>query len=167
MNFYLTQVMSCHGAFNTYLFHMKLAESPDCFNCDRRGRDDDAWHTLFEYLTFQLYREDAMTTLQEMGEQPLTPDSLVLIMLRNANGWDQVAAFVTLTVHRKMEIVRERHRRPIAAAIQHPMLDITILPCLPSATQQWKQKTIQAGLLRRHSAANLPPKPKILNKGRV
>ncbi len=37
MNFYLTQVMSGHGAFNTYLFRMKLADSPDCSNCDRRG----------------------------------------------------------------------------------------------------------------------------------
>ncbi len=36
MNFYLTQVMSGHGAFNAYLFRMKLAESPKCINCDRR-----------------------------------------------------------------------------------------------------------------------------------
>ncbi len=58
MNFYLTQVMSSHGAFNAYLFRMKLAESPDCSNCDRRGRDDDAWHTPFEYLAFRLYQEE-------------------------------------------------------------------------------------------------------------
>ncbi len=68
MNFYVTQVMSGHGAFNAYLFHMKLAESPDCTNCNRRGRDDNAWHTLFECPAFQLYWEDAMTILQEMGE---------------------------------------------------------------------------------------------------
>ncbi len=37
-----------------------------------------------------------MTTLQEMGEQPLTLDSLVLIMLKSADGSDQVAAFVAL-----------------------------------------------------------------------
>ncbi len=39
---------------------------PDCSNCGRRGRDDDAWHTLFECPAFQQYQEDAMTTLQEM-----------------------------------------------------------------------------------------------------
>ncbi len=55
INFYLTQVMSGHGVFNAYLFHMKLAESPNCSNCDRRGRDDDIWHTLFKCLAFQLY----------------------------------------------------------------------------------------------------------------
>ncbi len=56
MNFYLMQVMSGHGAFNTYLFHMKLVESLECSNYDRRGRDDDAWHTLFECPAFRLYR---------------------------------------------------------------------------------------------------------------
>ncbi len=60
-----------------------------------------------------------MTTLQEMGEHPLAPDSLVLIMLKNAERWDQVAAFVALTMCRKMEIAQERQRRPIAAT-QHP-----------------------------------------------
>ncbi len=72
MNFYLTQVMSGHGAFNTYLFRMKLAESPKCANCDRRGQDDDAWHTPFECPAFQLHQEDVMTTLQEVGEQSHT-----------------------------------------------------------------------------------------------
>ncbi len=56
-----------------------------------------------------------------MGEQPLTLDCLVPIMLKSADGWDQVAAFVALTILRKMEIARERQRRPIAAATQHPM----------------------------------------------
>ncbi len=36
-NFYFMQVMSGHMALIAYLFHMKLAESPDCTNCDRRG----------------------------------------------------------------------------------------------------------------------------------
>ncbi len=40
-DFYLPHLMSVHGAFNTYLFHMKLAESLECANCDRRGQDDD------------------------------------------------------------------------------------------------------------------------------
>ncbi len=74
--------MSGHGAFSAYLFCMKLVKSRECANCDRRERDDDAWHTLFEYPTFQLYWEDVMTTLQEMGvEQLLILDNLVPVML--------------------------------------------------------------------------------------
>ncbi len=122
MNFYLTRVMSSHGAFNAYLLRMKPVEGPECTNCDRRRRDDDAWHTLFECLAFQLYWEDVMTTPQKMGEQPITPDSLVPIMLKSTDGWDQMAAFVTLTMRHKMEIAWERQRRPIATATQQPMI---------------------------------------------
>ncbi len=49
-----------------------------------------------------------MTALEKMGEPPLIPDSLVPIMLNSAEGWDQVAAFVAMTMRHKMEIVRER-----------------------------------------------------------
>ncbi len=63
-----------------------------------------------------------------MGEPPPTLDSLVPIMLKSAEGWDQVAAFVALTMRRKMEVARERQGRPIAAATQHPMPDLTMPP---------------------------------------
>ncbi len=69
-----------------------------------------------------------MTTLQEMGEQSLTLDSLAPIMLKSADGWHQVAAFVSLTMRRKMKIVWKRQKRSIAAATQHPMLNLAILP---------------------------------------
>ncbi len=44
-----------------------------------------------------------------MGEQPLTLDSLVLIMLKSADRWDQGLP-LSLTMRRKMEIVQERQR---------------------------------------------------------
>ncbi len=144
--------MSSHEAFKAYLFPMKLAESLECTNCERKGRDDDAWHILLECPAFQLYQEDVRTTLQKMGEQFLTQDSLIPIILKSSDGWDQVAAFVTLAMRCKMEIPWEWQRQPIAAANQYPMLGCAIPPRLPSATQQWK-KMIQAGLLQRHMAA--------------
>ncbi len=122
---HLTQVMSGHGAFNAYLFRKKLVENP---KCDRRGRDDDAWHALFECPAFQLYWEDVMITRQKKVEQHLTPDSLVPIMLKSADGWGQVAVFGALTMRRKMKKVQERPRRPIAATTQHPMPDLAIPP---------------------------------------
>ncbi len=118
--------MSRHGAFNAYLFRMKLMLSPERTHCDRRGRDDDAWHTWFDCPVFQLYREDAMTTLQKMGEQPLTPDRLVSIMLKNWDGWDQAPTFITLTMYHKMEIAWKRQRRPTTATTQYPMPDLVI-----------------------------------------
>ncbi len=67
-----------------------------------------------------------MTALEKMGKSPLTPDSLVPIMLKSAEVWDQVATFVALTLRCKMEIVRERQGRPIAATTQHPMPDLAM-----------------------------------------
>ncbi len=52
-------------------------------------------------------------------------------------------------------VAHNRHHPAPNAGPRHP-------PFLPSATQQWKQKTIRAGLLRRHPAANLPLDPEIL-----
>ncbi len=48
-----------------------------------------------------------MTTLQKKGEQPLTPDSLVPIMLKSTDGWEKMATLVALTMHRKIEIALE------------------------------------------------------------
>ncbi len=61
-----------------------------------------------------------------MGEQLLTQDSLVPIMLKSVDRWDQVAAFVALTMRCKMETVWDRQMRPIATAIQHPRPDLAI-----------------------------------------
>ncbi len=104
---------------------MKLMGNSECANCDRRGRDNDVWYSPFECPAFQLYQVDVITTLQEMGEQPLTVDSLVLIMLKSADRWDQVATFVALTMHRKMKIALEWHRRSVTAE-QFPLLVFAI-----------------------------------------
>ncbi len=62
---------------------------------------------MFESPAFQPFEEDVMTIVQEMGEKPLTRGSLVLVMLRSAEG-DQVAAFVALIMRYKMELVWEQ-----------------------------------------------------------
>ncbi len=126
MNFYLTHVMSGHRVFIVYLFCMRLVGSPECANCDKKkGLDDDAWHTMCECPAFQLFQEDEMIILQKMGNEPL-PLDLVPFMVQRAKGWDQVAAFVALTAHHKMELAREWQRRPVAVATYHPMPDLVI-----------------------------------------
>ncbi len=64
-------IMSGHGAFNAYLFCTKLAESAECTNCDGRGRDDDAWYSVFECPAFQLYWEDVPFLKSKVLEQSL------------------------------------------------------------------------------------------------
>lgn len=66
------------------------------------------------------------SALHQIGEGPLTLDSLFPILLRSIMGWDQVATFVAQVIRRKMEVVRERQRWP-AAANQRLMPELTIL----------------------------------------
>ncbi len=77
--------MSGHVAFNAYLFHMRLMECSECANSIKE-RKMIMPGTHCSVLAFQLYQEDVLTTLQEMDEEPLTPDSLVPIMLWSAKG---------------------------------------------------------------------------------
>ncbi len=86
-------------------------------------------------------------------------------MLKIADGWNQLAAFVTLTMHRKIEIAQERQRWLIAATTQHPMLDLTIPPTVFAISNSaMEEEEDDPGWS--HSA-KIPPKPRILNKGRV
>ncbi len=68
-----------------------------------------------------------------------------------------------------MENMRERQRRPIAAATQHPMLDHpppTVFAVSNPATEE--EEDDPGCLTPRHPvAAKIPAKPRILNKGRV
>ncbi len=104
-----------------------------------------------------------------MDEQPLKPDSLVSIMLKSADGWDQVAAFVTLTMRCKMEIVRERQSRSIAATTQQPVPDVAIPSVFAINNPATEEKEDNPGwsYLGYPLAAKIPAKPRILNKGRV
>ncbi len=65
-------------------------------------------------------------------------------MLRSTEGQDQVAAFVALTMHRKMELGQECPRRPKATTAQYLMPDLTIpSSSLLLVTQQQNKKTIR------------------------
>jgi len=100
LNFHLTQVMSGHGCFNQYLHKMGIKESPVCSHCDQ-GWDDDPRHALFECEAWQRERSELVQSLEEIGEEEYTVESLVPIMLRSEEGWNLVSGF-TATIMKKM-----------------------------------------------------------------
>ncbi len=71
---------------------------------------------LKRIATNSFFPAHAQNSRYHFGTLETNLTSLVPIMLKSAEGWDQVAAFVALTMLRKMEIARERQGRPIAAA---------------------------------------------------
>ncbi len=99
---------------------MRLAESLECANCNERGPNGDAWHTLFKCSAFQLYWEDLMTTLQEMDEQLPLLDSLVSIMLRSAEWWISGHLCIKWTSLGAAEVTNSHHHPAFNARPQLP-----------------------------------------------
>ena len=110
LNFHLTQILSVHGCFGTYLYRMGLAASAECTHC-ASGEVDTPWHTLFECDAWEEERRGADTI--DPGDDVidrLAPDTLVPEMLRSQSSWNQVSAFVSSIMRRKMEAEWSRQR---------------------------------------------------------
>ncbi len=73
--------MSGHGVFSTNILYKANGE-PKCTNCGREGQDDDAGTPCLSVQHFNSIGKTRWPSY-EMGEQSLTTDSLVSIMLRS------------------------------------------------------------------------------------
>lgn len=97
-NFYLTQILTGHGAFNAYLHKFKVSDSAECIYC---GLSDTAQHTFFEC---DRWRVDRIETEKDVGI--LTPGNLVNKMLENQQAWEkinQLATKILLTKDRETQ----------------------------------------------------------------
>jgi hypothetical protein len=121
LNFHLTQVMSGHGCFNEYLFKMGKVASPVCSHCTQ-GRNDDAQHTLFKCDAWRRERSELERSLREIGvDEELTSSSLVPIMLKSEEAWNQVSAFASTVMKKKMNAEWSRQMQSHAMASSTPM----------------------------------------------
>ena len=87
VNYFLTQFLSGHGFFQSYLFRMSKVGSPECVFCP--GERDDAYQTFFDCDRW-MTKKIALET--EIGG--ITPDNIVERMLQNEKRWSAVARFV-------------------------------------------------------------------------
>lgn len=86
-DFYLTQLLTGHGSFNSYLHKLGLHHTSMCKYCP--GKTDDAEHTFFECKRWGNYRANAEATI---GEK-LNPTSLVNLMIQREETWNEIAAY--------------------------------------------------------------------------
>lgn len=70
ISFHLTQALSGHGCFNSYLFKRGRVDSPDCIWCP--GVRDNAEHTLF---SCERYASKRVQLLAELG-RPARPEDV-------------------------------------------------------------------------------------------
>ncbi|RZF41235.1 hypothetical protein LSTR_LSTR010463 [Laodelphax striatellus] len=93
VGFFLTQFLTGHGYFRSYLFVMGKVASPKCALC---GVNGDAKHTFFQCLHFQEEREEVSNRLGE-----LSADSIIGKMLMKEELWSIVASYVEGVLRQK------------------------------------------------------------------
>lgn len=108
LDFHLTQALTGHGCFNSYLYKFRRKSSPQCRYCEM---EDTAEHTLFVCGRWDQLRLGTEAGLMEV----LTVETLVSIMLRSSQGWDEIARFVKKVMTNKEEDERRQQRREAGA----------------------------------------------------
>ena len=81
---FITQFLSGHGCFRSYLHRFKLLDSPVCPTCDLE--EEDVEHVFFQCPRFLGEREELR---QQFGEVP-TPETIVGLMLKSQDNWELV-----------------------------------------------------------------------------
>lgn len=87
VDFHLTQVLTGHGCFCSYLHRFKKRESPVCRYCEE---EDTAAHTIFNRVRWTEERERVELCTGEV----LNEATMVKVMLKKVENWRVVARFV-------------------------------------------------------------------------
>lgn len=104
MEFHLTQALSGHGCFGSYLRRIGKEESARCHHCE--ATLDDAQHTLFQCAAW----EEQRTRLQRQLNTAVNAENIVNAMLESENNWRAVVAFTGEILKLKELAERERER---------------------------------------------------------
>lgn len=102
INFHLTQVISGHGCFSTYLHKYAKLESAECWYCS--NPTDNACHIVFECDAWHVLRNKAETYLGSS----LTPRNMITILLSSKRNWHIVDDLVLSIMRRKEKLERRR-----------------------------------------------------------
>lgn len=101
INFHVTQLMTGHGCFGSYLSRIQKRNTPVCWHC-ASDAEDSAEHTIFECAAWDVARQ---TLVQRIG--PV--DSMVGLIgaiLRSKENWVAFSDFACEIMRRKEEVER-------------------------------------------------------------
>jgi hypothetical protein len=106
VSFHMTQFLTGHGVFYSYLKKIKKTRSEECIYC--REDTDDAEHTFFKYSKWKKEREE----LERNMGQSLSPDSIVPAMVAVVEGWTLVEEFVEKILKEKEQDENQERSAP-------------------------------------------------------
>lgn len=102
LSFRITQILTGHGYFNTYLYRIGATNTAECKECG--AREDTVQHVVAECLRFTLRRNAFQTVI---GTN-LSPVSIVGALLDSANTRNAVKSFCEEVLSRKQKIDRDQ-----------------------------------------------------------
>ena len=105
VNFHLTQLLTGHGCFRSYLCRFKIDNSDLCPVCSPAVEDVE--HVVFHCPRFTEERE----VLRRLFQGPLEPETLVEFMLDAEPNWQAVSSFACSVMTRLRSEERARRRR--------------------------------------------------------
>lgn len=94
ITYFLTQFLSGHGLFCSYLFRIKKMGSGECVYCP--GKEDTAEHTFFECDRWAGKKFELETNIGL-----ITPDNVISLMLRNDEVWSAISEYVEYILRTK------------------------------------------------------------------
>lgn len=104
MDYYLTQFLSGHGNFRTYLKRFKLADEDKCLDC---GDTDTPEHAM---LVCQRWEVDRCELSRRLGQE-VKKSTIVKTMLESKTKWDAVRSFTAKVLSTREREERDRQRR--------------------------------------------------------
>lgn len=104
VNYYLTQLLSGHGCFRSYLHRFGHEASPECSWCGPVF-DESPEHTFFICGRFRPERDQLEAALGVV----VTPDTIVSVMLCSERNWRAVSHFAATVMGTLRRLERRRN----------------------------------------------------------
>ena len=105
IDYHLTQMLSGHGCFQSFLFAIKRAETPMCLYCNEE--EETAEHTFTECSKWKERREEVKT---KTGRE-ITSNNLVQIMLESEDNWQIILNYTRQILEQKERDEKRRQRQ--------------------------------------------------------
>lgn len=108
MSFHLTQILTGHGVFYSYLNRIKKANTDRCPHCNT-GSSDTVEHTLLVCAAWDSDRA-VMLNKTKLDANSFSLKSMVKVMVDSRQGWTAVQTFVEKIMFEKEEYERQTER---------------------------------------------------------
>lgn len=105
MTFHLTQLLSGHGCFGTFLQKIGKELTTVCHHCGYET--DDAEHTMFRCTSWEEERAEVVRVIGEFD-----PESVIGKMLNAPECWNAVSRYATSVMLQKEDAERIRRKEP-------------------------------------------------------